>query len=104
MPILDTRQGRDLMGTFVADLVLQVLSFGAQNERENIRKRQEQGVAAARQRGVHLGRPVIAAPENFGELVKKWEKKQLSLKQILKDCHMSEATFYRRLREMRLMK
>lgn len=104
MPILDTRQGKDLMGTFVADLVLQVLSFGVQNERENIRKRQEQGIAAARQRGVHLGRPVITAPENFGELVKKWEKKQLSLEQILKDCNMSEATFYRRRREMRLMK
>ena len=104
MPILDTRQGKDLMGTFVADLVLQVLSFGAQNERENIRKRQEQGIAAARQRGVHLGRPVIAAPDNFGEMVKKWEKKQLSLEQILKDCNMSEATFYRRLRELRLLK
>lgn len=91
MPILDTRQGKDLMGTFVADLVLQVLSFGAQNERENIRKRQEQGIAAARQRGVHLGRPVIAAPDNFGEMVKKWEKKQLSLEQILKECNMSEA-------------
>ena len=103
MPILDTRQGKDLMGTFVADLVLQVLSFGAQNERENIRKRQEQGIAAARQRGVHLGRPVIAAPDNFGEMVKKWEKKQLSLEQILKDCKMSEATFYRRLRELRLL-
>lgn len=103
MPILDTRQGKDLMGTFVADLVLQVLSFGAQNERENIRKRQEQGIAAARQRGVHLGRPVIAAPDNFGEMVKKWEKKQLSLEQILKDCNMPEATFYRRLRELRLL-
>ena len=103
MPILDTRQGKDLMGTFVADLVLQVLSFGAQNERENIRKRQEQGIAAARQRGVHLGRPVIAAPDNFGEMVKKWEKRQLSLGQILKECNMSEATFYRRLRELRLL-
>ena len=104
MPILDTGQGKDLMGTFVADLVIQVLSFGAQNERENIRKRQEQGITAARQRGVHLGRPVIAAPDNFGEMVKKWEKKQLSLEQILKDCNMSEATFYWRLRELRLLK
>ena len=100
MPILDARQGKDLMGTFVADL----LSFGAQNERENIRKRQEQGIAAARQRGVHLGRPVIAAPDNFGEMVNKWEKKQLSLEQILKDCDMSGATFYRWLRELCLLK
>ena len=99
MPILDARQGKDLMGTFVADL----LSFGAQNERENIWKRQEQGIAATRQRGVHLGSPVIAAPDNFGEMVNKWEKKQLSLEQILKECNMSEATFYRRLRELRLL-
>lgn len=93
IPILDTRQGKDLMGTFVADLVLQVLSFGAQNERENIRKRQKQGIAAARQRGVHLGRPLITAPNNFGEMGKKWEKKQLPLEQILKGCNKSEATF-----------
>ena len=103
MPVLDTRQGKDLMGTFVADLVLQVLSFGAQNERENIRKRQEQGIAAARMRGVHLGRPVKTVPDDFGDMVKRWEKKQLALSSILKDCNMSEATFYRRLREYRLL-
>ena len=103
MPVLDTRQGKDLMGTFVADLVLQVLSFGAQNERENIRKRQEQGIAAARMRGVHLGRPVKTVPDDFGDMVKRWEKKQLVLSSILKDCNMSEATFYRRLREYRLL-
>ena len=103
MPILDTRQGKDLLGTFVADMVLQVLSFGAQNERENIRKRQEQGIAAARLRGVHLGRPVKTVPDNFAQMVKQWEKKQLSLDNILKECNMSEATFYRRLREHRLI-
>ena len=103
MLVLDTRQGKDLMGTFVADLVLQVLSFGAQNERENIRKRQEQGIAAARMRGVHLGRPVKTVPDDFGDMVKRWEKKQLALSSILKDCNMSEATFYRRLREYRLL-
>lgn len=103
MPVLDTRQGKDLMGTFVADLVLQVLSFGAQNERENIRKRQEQGIAAARLRGVHLGRPAKTVPDDFGDMVKRWEKKQLALSSILKDCNMSEATFYRRLREYRLI-
>ena len=103
MPILDTRQGKDLLGTFVADMVLQVLSFGAQNERENIRKRQEQGIAAARLRGVHLGRPVKTVPDNFAQMVKQWEKKQLSLDSILKVCNMSEATFYRRLREHRLI-
>ena len=103
MSVLDTRQGKDLMGTFVADMVLQVLSFGAQNERENIRKRQEQGIAAARQRGVHLGRPIKTAPDNFGQMVKQWEKKQLPLDTILRQCGMSESTFYRRLREYRLL-
>lgn len=102
MPLLDTRNGKDLMGTFIADLVLQILSFVAQNERENIRKRQAQGIAAARAKGVHLGRPVKKAPDEFPELIKLWEKKELSLKDILIQCDMSEATFYRRLREYRI--
>ena len=103
MPILDTRQGKDLMGTFVADLVLQVLSFVAQSERENIRKRQEQGILAAKARGVHMGRPVKTVPENFGKLVKDWERKQLSLNELLIICNISESTFYRRLREEKIM-
>ena len=65
MPLLDTRSGKDLMGTFIADLVLQILSFVAQNERENIRKRQQQGIAAARARGVRFGRPPRPLPENY---------------------------------------
>ena len=69
MPLLDTRNGKDLMGAFIADLVLQILSFVAQNERENIRKRQEQGIAAARARGVRFGRPYVPAPEDFPEIV-----------------------------------
>lgn len=69
MPLLDTRNGKDLMGTFIADLVLQILSFVAQNERENIRKRQAQGIAVAKVKGIKFGRPEIALPENFGELV-----------------------------------
>ena len=104
MPLLDIRQGKDLMGTFIADLVLQILSFVAQNEREKIRERQTQGIAAAKARGVRFGRPEKRPPENFPELVRKWEKKQISLDQILKECDLSEATFYRRLREMRLSK
>lgn len=70
MPLLDTRQGKDLMGTFIADLVLQILSFVAQSERENIRKRQEQGIAAAKARGVRFGRPEVPVPENFGEIIR----------------------------------
>lgn len=104
MPLLDTRNGKDLMGTFIADLVLQILSFVAQNERENIRKRQTQGIATAKANGVKFGRPEIILPENFGELVHAWEKKRLPLSEVLDVCKMSEATFYRKLREYRLLK
>ena len=103
MPLLDTRNGKDLMGTFIADLVLQILSFVAQNERENIRKRQAQGIAVAKAKGIKFGRPEITLPENFGELVHEWEKKRLPLSEVLEICKMSEATFYRKLREYRLL-
>lgn len=101
MPLLDTRQGKDLMGTFIADLVLQILSFVAQTECENIKKRQAEGIAAAKEKGVKFGRPEIAVPADFGQIVGKWEKRQLSFQEVLKRCGMSEATFYRRLREYR---
>ena len=104
MPLLDTRQGKDLMGTFIADLVLQILSFVAQNERESIRQRQEQGIAAAKARGVRFGRPAVEPPENFNSVVTDWEKKRISFHQALHLCGMSEATFYRRLRELRMMR
>ena len=104
MPLLDTRQGKDLMGTFIADLVLQILSFVAQSEREKIRERQKQGIAAAKARGVRFGRPEKVPPENFPELVKQWESKKLPLQDLLKQCGMSEATFYRRLRELRMLR
>ena len=102
MTLLDTRQGKDLMGTFIADLVLQILSFVAQSEREKIKERQAQGIAAAKARGVRFGRPEKPVPDNFKALVREWEKKQLPLMDLLKQCEMSEATFYRRLWEMRL--
>jgi len=104
MPLLDTRQGRDLMGTFIADLVLQILSFVAQSERENIKKRQAEGIAAAKAKGVRFGRPEKEVPQDFGKLVKAWEQKKLPLADVLTQCDMSEATFYRRLREYRIMK
>lgn len=103
MPLLDTRNGKDLMGTFIADLVLQILSFVAQSERENIRKRQAEGIAAAKAKGVKFGRPEKEAPDNFGNLVKAWEQKQLPINEVLKQCNMSEATFYRRLRDYRML-
>ena len=101
MPILDTRNGKDLMGAFLADTVLAVLSFVAQNERETIRKRQSEGIKAARARGVHLGRPIKRPPENFGKLVKLWESGKISFSEILEQTGFKQSTFYNRLREYR---
>ena len=103
MPLLDTRQGKDLMGTFIADLVLQILSFVAQSERENIRKRQAEGIAAAKAKGVRFGRPEKDVPEEFAKIIKAWEKGRLSTADTLKLCNMSESTFYRRRREYHLV-
>ena len=99
--LLDTRRGKDLMGTFLADIVLQVLSFVAQNERENIRKRQAQGIAAAKANGMKFGRPVIKAPPNFPEIVQKWENGIIKSYEAAEMCGMCESTFYHRLREYR---
>jgi DNA invertase Pin-like site-specific DNA recombinase len=99
MPLLDTRNGKDLMGTFLADIVLQILSFVAQNERETIRKRQTEGIAAARARGVHMGRPVKRPPENFGVLAKQWARGELRTSDFMKQTGLTETTLYRRLRE-----
>lgn len=104
MPLLDTRNGKDLMGTFIADLVLQILSFVAQSERENIKKRQAEGIAAAKAKGVKFGRPEKKVPDDFGKLVRAWEQKRLPIGEVLKQCNMSEATFYRRVREYRRLK
>ena len=104
MPLLDTRNGKDLMGTFIADLVLQILSFVAENERVNIKKRQAEGIAAAKLKGVRFGRPEISPPDNFGEIVAEWEAKKITFAEAIRQCGMSEATFYRRLREYRLAK
>lgn len=104
MPLLDTRNGKDLMGTFIADLVLQILSFVAQSERENIRKRQADGIAAAKARGVKFGRPEKGVPDDFEKIVSAWEKKLLTFDEVLSQCNMSEATFYRKLREYRLFR
>lgn len=101
MPLLDTRIYKDLMGTFIADLVLQVLSFVAENERDNIKKRQEEGIKAAKLNGVKFGRPIKPVPDNFSQLVKKWEEKAISTKEITKICNMSVATFYRNLKKIR---
>ncbi len=101
MPLLDTRNGKDLMGTFIADLVLQILSFVAQSERENIKKRQAEGIAAAREKGIKFGRPEKNLPNNFNKIVLHWENKNISLSDALRLSGMTESTFYRRVREMR---
>ena len=104
MPLLDTRNGKDLMGTFIADLVLQIMSFVAQSERENIKKRQAEGIAVAKAKGVKFGRPEKAVPEDFVKLIRIWEQKKISFSEVLKRCDISESTFYRRLREYRLLR
>lgn len=99
MPLLDTRTAKDLMGTFIADLVLQILSFVAENERANIKKRQAQGIAAAKARGVRFGRPEKPVPKNFVDIVRQWERHEISTPEALRLCDMSRPTFYRKIRE-----
>lgn len=99
MPLLDTRNKKDLMGTFVAELVLQILSFVAENERANIRKRQAEGIAAAKVRGVQFGRPKIVLPDDFVDIVYTWKRRELMLDDILQRYHISRTTFYRRAKE-----
>lgn len=94
MPLLDTRNGKDLMGTFIADLVLQILSFVAQNERENIHRRQAEGIAAAKARGVRFGRPPLPLPPDFYKIHKAWRAKKITLQQAAKACEMPVGTFY----------
>ncbi len=96
MPLLDTRQtGRDLTGTFVADLVLQILSYVAQTERENIRQRQREGIAAAQLRGVKFGRPRKPVPENFEQLKEAWRHKKIASRDAAGMLHISQDTFLR---------
>ena len=99
MPLLDTRNKKDLMGTFVAELVLQILSFVAENERANIRKRQAEGIAAAKVRGVQFGRPKIVLPDDFVDILYAWKRRELMLDDILQRYHISRTTFYRRAKE-----
>ncbi len=94
MPLLDTRRGKDLMGTFLSDIVLQVLSFVAENERDNIRQRQAEGIAAANARGVRFGRPPLPLPDNFHMLHQAWRGQKITLRQAARACGMPTGTFY----------
>ena len=96
MPLLDTRRDKNLLGTFIADLVLQVLSFVAQNERESIRTRQAEGIAAARQRGVRFGREIKPLPDNFPENCALWLNGHISGLEAARRCRMPQSTFYRK--------
>ena len=94
MPLLDTRRGKDLMGTFLSDIVLQVLSFVAENERDNIRQRQAEGIAAAKARGVRFGRPPLPLPDHFHMLHQAWRGQKITLRQAARACGMPTGTFY----------
>ena len=94
MPLLDTRRGKDLVGTFVSDIVLQVLSFVAENERVNIRQRQAEGIAAAKARGVRFGKPPQPLPDNFHDVYQRWRMKKISVSEAAAECGMSRSTFH----------
>jgi len=104
MPLLDTRKYKDLLGTLITDIVLQLLSFVAQSEHENIRTRQAEGIAVARQKGVQFGRPKKQLPENFSELVGMWERREIDVQKILQICNISRSTFYLRAKELKTKK
>lgn len=93
MPLLDTRRGKDLMGTFLSDIVLQVLSFVAENERSNIRQRQAEGIAAAKARGVRFGRPPGPLPENYSSAYRRWKDGIITGTEAAKECGMPLSTF-----------
>lgn len=101
MPLLDTRRGKDLLGTFLADIVLQVLSFVAENERENIKQRQAEGIAAAKAKGVKFGRPPMPLPDNFHTVCQDWRDKKITLRQAAQACGMPEGTFYSKVARMK---
>ena len=101
MPLLDTRRGKDLLGTFLSDIVLQVLSFVAENERTNIRSRQKEGIIAAKERGVKFGRPVLPVPDNFMEIYEKWKSGEITAYEAGKLCGFSRTTFYNRVNSIK---
>lgn len=99
MPALDTRREKNLLGTFISDVILALLSYVAENERDSIRKRQEEGIAAARAKGVKFGRPVKPLPENFGEIYRQWKDKKLTFREAAQACGFSESTFYDKVKK-----
>lgn len=99
MPILDTRREKNLLGTFISDLVLALLSYVAENERVTIRQRQAEGIAAAKARGVHFGRTPKPLPENFYEVYQQWKMKKITVSQAAQMCGMPQTTFFHRAKK-----
>ena len=100
MPLLDTRRGKSLVGTLLSDIVLQVLAFAAENERDNIRTRQREGIDAAKAKGVKFGRPRVWMPENFDEICSKWRYGMITTEQAAQECGVSRSTLYKRYHEL----
>ena len=100
MPLLDTRREKNLVGTLISDIVLSLLSYVAENERINIKQRQAEGIAAAKERGVKFGRPSIPIPENFNQVHKDWRAGKMNASQAAKECGMSETTFKRNVKKI----
>ena len=98
MPLLDTRtEGKNLVGKFISDIVLQILSFVAENERENIKKRQAEGIRIAKEKGKHLGRPKLKLPKNFKTIANEYKKKEITLAEALSSLKMNRSSFYKNL-------
>lgn len=101
MPLLDTRKGKDLLGTLIADLVLTLLSYVGENERSNIKSRQREGIEAAKLRGVHMGRPNKEMPEDFDDIFDAWMRGEITAKEAAMMCNVSKTTFYNKTKERR---
>lgn len=102
MPILDTREKKNLLGTLISDIVLSLLSYVSESEYRNIHQRQAEGIAAAKARGVHFGRKPKALPENFPIVYEKCKKKEISIAQAAKECGMPRSTFYKKIMNNRV--
>ena len=100
MPLLDTRQGKDLIGTLIADLVLTLLSYVSEQERNSIRTRQREGIEAAKLRGVQFGRPKKAVPDNFVDIYNSWKKGEITAKEAAQQCNIGKSTFYNKVKKL----
>lgn len=101
MPLLDTRKGKDLLGTLIADMVLTLLSYVSENERSNIRSRQKEGIDIAKEKGVRFGRPPKPLPHDFEEICQKWCMKEIKAKEAARQCGFSISTFYAKANKKR---